>query len=259
MDQGHDGRVGHPELVGRQPVGRELPRQEVPGRDDALLPLGVAGQVEDRHPLPPHPRHRTEAVGGRHEDGVGQGRARDRDSGRGTPRRARGRRPRGGPPARRRRRRRGGRSRRGRTRGRERRTLPCLTRSVIKTDPQQPARRSRPGTARPRSRVPRSLAPYLPATTRAKSACHGTLQLLAVSESASESRVGASVRSGRRSRCCPSTTTGSESSSIDSRDRLSSAAVPRRRRHSTRRRSGCPSPSERKRLSACPRSSRGER
>ena len=122
---------------GRQPVGRELPRQEVPGRDDALLPLGVAGQVEDRHPLPPHPRHRTEAVGGRHEDGVGQGRARDRDSGRGTPRRARGRRPRGGPPARRRRRRRrGGRSRRGRTRGRERRTLSCLTRSVIETDPQ---------------------------------------------------------------------------------------------------------------------------
>ena len=72
MDQGHDGRVGHPELVGRQPVGRELPRQEVPGRDDGLLPLGVAGQVEDRHALPPHPWHRTEAVGGRHEDGVGQ-------------------------------------------------------------------------------------------------------------------------------------------------------------------------------------------
>ena len=59
-------------VVGRQPVERELEGQQVVGRDDALLRLGVPGQPDDGHPLAQHRRDRPEVGRGRHEESSGQ-------------------------------------------------------------------------------------------------------------------------------------------------------------------------------------------
>ena len=41
-------------MIGGKPVARELPRQQVLFRDDALVRVGVPGQIDHPHRLPQH-------------------------------------------------------------------------------------------------------------------------------------------------------------------------------------------------------------
>ena len=60
------------DLINGQTVACELPGQQVLFRDDALVRVGVAGQLDYRHGLPQHRRHRSEAVGRGHEECLAQ-------------------------------------------------------------------------------------------------------------------------------------------------------------------------------------------
>ena len=71
-NEGRDRLAGHLHLLGRQPVAIELQRQEVLGRHDPLVVLGVRLQFDGREVFTQHRRHGGDAGGRGDEADLGQ-------------------------------------------------------------------------------------------------------------------------------------------------------------------------------------------